>query len=106
MRAPAYNTAKMAGIPNVPASMRELMAVTATDDECRQWLVQQQILAADMQCACGAVRILQRFSRSADRKVRLRSCLIIIATPSLPRAAPGHRRKLVKISGGLEARGS
>jgi len=74
-----YNRAKMAGIPNMPRNMRELMAVTATDEDCRQWLVQQQLLAANMQCPCGAACILQRFSRSVDGKVQRRSCLIIIA---------------------------
>ena len=69
----------MAGIPNMPRNMRELMAVTATDEDCRQWLVQQQLLAANMQCPCGAACILQRFSRSVDGKVQRRSCLIIIA---------------------------
>ena len=79
MHTSACNSAKMAGIPIMPQNLRELMAVTATDEDCRQWLVQQQLLAAHMQCLCGASCILQHFSRSVDGNVRSRSCLIIIA---------------------------
>jgi len=57
MRTSACGSAKMAGIPIMPRNLRELMVVTATDEDCRQWLVQQQLLAAHIQCPCGAACI-------------------------------------------------
>jgi len=58
------------GAPALPITFRELLAETSTAEQCRQWLMQYGLLAAQMQCSCGSPCILQAYTRSTDGKVR------------------------------------